>query len=240
MKMVRITLLIAFLFCINAIGKSTAHNSNPSSNDNSHRVYIGFTHNQNMNQCRQVINKFSGQIVEKLRDFAFPVYLVSIDNPLSSVDFEKQVVSEMKKVRGVRFASLERKQMKNAPLMAVNSVSMQRQGNIAISAPKKSAYDYTKNSTRKNKYYKVLERHLPGLKSKVRSRSLVNKNKSYRATFECDIDKNGEVSHVRMLENNIHDVKVRKQLKQKIYSWKDFPRRTSNDILTVRFKFNSN
>jgi hypothetical protein len=240
MKFITNVLILVLILICTIWSNPLSSNNTPSSENNAHQVYIAFRHNQNNNHCTQVIKRFSGQIVEKLKDFAYPVYLVSIDNPLPPVEFEKQVVSKMEQEKGVRFASLQRKQMRNMPLMAVKSVSMQRHGAISISAPKVTTYDYTKGSLRKDNYHKVLTRHIPGLKSKVRSRSLSNRNSSYKATFELEIDKNGEVKHVRMLKNNIKNAQIRKQLKQKIYTWKDFPRRSSDDIVTVRFNFSSN
>jgi hypothetical protein len=240
MKIITNVLVLVFILICNVLSNPLSSNNNPSSENNAHQVYIAFRHNQNSNHCTQVIKRFSGQIVEKLKDFAYPVYLVSIDNPLPPVEFEKQVVSKMEKEKGVRFASLQRKQMRDIPLMAVSSVSMQRHGAISISAPKVSTYDYTKSASRKDNYHKVLSRHIPGLKSKVRSRSLSKSNTTIEATFELEIDKNGEVKRVRMLRNNIKNPQIRKQLKQKIYTWKDFPRRSSDDIVTVRFNFSAN
>jgi hypothetical protein len=230
--------MFIFIIIATQIG-ATDLDGAPASNIQEHRVFIGFNDGQSLNHCTQVISRFSGKIIEKLREFAYPVFLVKIDHSLSPDLFQKQVLTELEQEKGVRFVSLERKSMKDLPIMEIKSTSIQRRGNIRIAAPKKTKYDFVKNSTSKNAYYSTLERHLPGLKANVTSRALAGTANGFQAVFELDIDKEGEVHKVRMLSNNISNREIRNRLKEKIYTWKDFPRRTSDDLVTVRFKFNS-
>lgn len=204
-----------------------------------HHFFIGFNDGQPVTHCTQVISRVSGKIIEKLRDFTFPVYLVKVDNALSPAAFEEKILSELEREQGVRFVSLERSEMKNPPIMEIKSTSIQRRGTIAISAPKKTNYDFVQNSTGNNAYYNALERHLPGLKARIRTCSRASGSAALHAVFEVDIDKEGDVKQVRMQKNNIWNPELRKQLKDKIYSWRDFPRRAGDNLVTVRFKLTS-
>jgi hypothetical protein len=176
-------------------------------------------------------------VIEELRDFDYPVFLVKVKNTLSPHLFQKQILPKIEKQNGVHFVSLKRNDMHTLPMMEVKSASIQRQGSMRICAPKNISYDFTKSTGFKNTYHEILQHHLPGLRSQI-SHRLVNVPDIY-AVFELDLNREGEVKHVRILANNITNPDIRKRLKEKIYSWKDFPRRSNDDLVTIRFKFKS-
>lgn len=232
-----ISVLIAiFVITVQLISANThMERGEPAENAKEHQFYIGFKSNQPLAKCTKTISRFSGTVIEELRDFDYPVFLVKVENSLSPHLFRKQILPKIEKQNGVHFVSMKRNDIQTLPMMEVESASIHRRGSLRISAPKNISYDFTKSTGFKNTYHEILQRHLPGLRSQISHRH-VNLPDIY-AVFELDLNREGEVKQVRILANNIMNPDIRKRLKEKIYSWKDFPRRSNDDLVTLRFKF---
>lgn len=233
MKTLRFIFIILLLTVSGYSTDTNPNSSDPNEQFNSNRLYVAFEDKTSGSRFANIVDRFSGKIIKELNSFSFPVYLVEISETSGELNSLKKTINKLENEPGVIFVS-DGKNDKS--LMNIEKASVSRQGGFGISKPNKiTTTTHLQNTT--NNFHGIILNHFPGLYSCIEKHNRLVKKIKISVLYEITIDKKGGVKRVRLLKGNIKDPKIRKCLKTKISAWKDFPRRSDPQDLTVKFKF---